>query len=321
MRAIIFYATGQTFLANTMSRCFKEFGDLVELSALQINNTESKLSKDEIETIKEYVCLLNAARRKPNETFIMPCINREYGFIRYIWIKYLNYSPVTLDLCLTDGILPAIAIDNRMVIMPNGTSNIFKLENNSKTETILKPIEEDQLYGISEVDFLNVNKLREIIHSKILMAIESIKLSVSNYVNFHSNQRDVLKISKDMGITIQCTQVVLNLIATNQTNQELQISFPKTNLKFQYWEDIELCITNLTKNEITIIEIRIDGPFKTEKVDTDFQILPGKFKIVPISILALEVGLFPADIKIRWWVETIESEQLKSIGYEWFSVS
>jgi hypothetical protein len=312
MNAVIFYAMGQKFLANRIHRLLAEHGDMVRCRDIEINNSEWNLERHEIEAIKEYVGYLNAARRNPDRTFFIPVSDGNY--IKYIMVRYLNYTAVKLDLELTDNILPAVALDNRMVIMPLGVLDKLTWEG----EAILKDQNEDDYFGISEADYLSEESLRNCLREKIAISMNNIERGIANYLGFHSGVTEVEQIAEAMDITVACAQAVVNRIMSLD-HGELVAGFCSSRLKAKEWQSTTLCLTNNSTAVVRYIGVEIEGPVEIRKLSLQGVLPPYQSVLLPLHIKPIETGDFPLDIRLL----TIEADRevLKSVGVEWVTIT
>lgn len=317
MNSVIFYAMGQKFLSNRIRRILAENGDIVRCREIEINNTKSYLERHEIEAIKEYIGYLNAARRNPEKTYFLPSFDD--GYLRYIWVRYSNYTVATLDLELTDELLPAIALDNRMVIMPIGILDLLRLNQqfSPAQEKILKDENEDDYYGISEIDFFSEERLRTCLKEKIEFSMSKIERAIANYLSFHGGISDVERIAEAMDVTLVCAQVGVNRIMGSGHNT-LAAGFCSNKFQIGEWQLVTLCLTNNSEAEVSYVGAEIDGPIEIRKVSAQGILVPSQSVFLDLHLKPLEKGDFPIDIRIR----LIEGNQevFKSAGIEWITV-
>lgn len=310
MNAVVFYAMGQKFLANRICRIIAEVGDIVYCRKVEINNTKCRLEREEIQSIKEYIGYLNAARRKPDQTYFLPNIENEY--VRYIMVRYLNYTAVTLDLELTDKLLPAVALDNRMVVMPQTVLNMLKWND----QGILKGKEEDSYFGICEADFLSEETLRGCFREKIDESMASIQTGISNYLHFHGGIASIERIAEAMDITVACAQMIMNRIAGRKAGKIVG-GFCCSTMKAEEWQVANLCITNNGETDVEFTGIEIEGPVEMRKTIISGRLAASQSLLLPLQIKPIEKGQFPLDIRIR----LNDFNRSNSVGVDWVTIT
>jgi hypothetical protein len=299
MNAEIFYLEEQESLVPSLKELLRTHihpGINVTLSKIKVPSRED----DPSETGRRYVKLLQASI--PPEKGLKLEVSRlvTFGYHFYIEVYYmLTYAAFgyrsrrAFDKHEFDCFFPAIAVRNRMVMIPEGLGKRLQ-----RTWEALSPFNPLEMGGVLEVDFQDEGMLHEAV-SQVGGRIRADFLrELRAYASYLSwGETSLPQIAQDLDVDLGFIQHSLKSeLIEVAFYQKLTCQFDRHKLSLNRWNKVTLTIHNDSDIDLSELEVEISGPAKIRptRIQTD---VPAKSSAqVLVAVLPEDIGDFPLEI-------------------------
>ena len=240
-----------------------------------------------------YVKLLQASI--PPEQGIQISIKSTHvlGYSSYIHIYYpFVYSQRDFQIESRKKFFPALAIHNRMVLVPKGLAQL--LDYSKEILTPFYPIEEG---GVKEVDFNDeltlgdaIARVGEILRKELFAELRA----YSTYRSF--NQVEFSRVAEQLDTDEGFLRHLCGTVVTEcPFYKELTCELDQNEIQAGQWSKVNLTIHNNSPSLLRDITVEIKGPAEILPSRIQTTIPPTSKQQVPIALKPKEIGDFPLE--------------------------
>jgi hypothetical protein len=241
-----------------------------------------------------YVKLLQASI--PPEKGIQLSIRSTYvlGYSSYIHIYYpFVYSQRDFQIDSRKRFFPALAIHNRMVLVPKGLAQL--LDYSKEILTPFYPIEKG---GVQEVDFTDELTLTDALVQVGQILRKELFAELRAYATYHSfNKIDFPRLAEELNTEEGFLRHLCGTVATEYPfYKELTCELDQHEIHEGRWSKVNLTIQNNSSILLPDITVDIKGPAEILPSRIRTTISPASTQQVPIALKPKEVGDFPLEL-------------------------
>lgn len=211
----------------------------------------------------------------------------------YYAFNFFSYGHSNWTKELNNIFFPAVAIRNRMLLIPGSLGEQLKCGN-----IISTPFYPFEMGGVLEVNFGDKNALNEALVKVGKSLNTELRRELKSYA-VHQNLRDInlSEIAEDLGVDMMFIQHSLKAEAIEHiVYNQLKCEFNLKKVSLNRWNKVMLAIANKSDMNLSDLTVEISGPI---------QILPSRIQVnlpaqstveVPIAIFPQNPGDFPLEI-------------------------
>ncbi|MCJ7433687.1 MAG: hypothetical protein MUO77_09390 [Anaerolineales bacterium] len=187
---------------------------------------------------------------------------------------------------------PALAIRDRMVLIPNGLRNQLRT---AKPEALPNPIE---MGGVLDVDFQDETKVRDAIVQVGQRLRSDFTGELRAYASYQNlKEIDLPKLAQDLGVDPGFIQHSLKTEAVEALfYQKLTCRFDREKIPLKRWTKVNLIIRNDSDAALSDLEVEISGPAQIRPTRLQTGVPAHSSAQLPLAIMPDEAGDFPLEI-------------------------
>jgi hypothetical protein len=217
----------------------------------------------------------------------------------------------------TDHLFPAVAIRERMVMVPKDLEK--DLTDSPELSPLFLPLETG---GVVEVDFDDASALDKACARVGEMLRAEIVQEVRAYHSYHKVEDiDLSQMAKDLGVDRNFILDGLRVEAKEKSvYTQLACSLDHDTLPLKYWTKVGLSIRNDSEEALADLEVRISGPAQIRPAKIRTSVGGHSVQQVMIAIRPDEEGDFPLEIMPLLPKDQLLSEWIP-VHHVWLHVS
>jgi hypothetical protein len=285
MKSEVFYYDTQESIATYVVSNLRYLGYSV---------TKQLVSSSSVELARRFIKLLQAAippERGMQLNFV------EHDFASY-WFYFRMYFQMTGAIRsfqggTLDSFFPAVAIGERMVLVPKGLEKI--LSNERDNLPCFCPFDPND---VSAIDFKEESAILATI-AKIDKAIrEELRKELNAYARYYGPVGEgILQVSRDLGVEPAFLRRTLEGGGDRRNvYSELSCEVAQPDLRCRRWTKVELKIKNGSDQRLIGLIAAIKGPVRVLPTRIEVDIEPNSTNRIWISLMPQEPGDFPLEI-------------------------
>lgn len=294
MNAEIFYLDDQEGVAAGLGEELRRQvypGLAIQLQRLSSNQREV------IEMGRRYVKLLQASIR-PERGFRLDLTALEqYGYRFYIYVYYA-FAYAANKKFQEGGLrvfFPAVAVRNRMALVPSGLGRELELTWNDQLTSPFKPLE---MGGLSEVDFRNPPAVTEALAQVAQATRSDLLQEIRAYASYRSpGEIELPALARDMDVDIGFLQGLFKTGGIERAfYRQLTCELTPTKLAFGRWTRVTLSVRNDSEVSLSDLVVKISGPVEIRPLPLQLNVAAGSVQTVQVSIKPTDRGEFPLEV-------------------------
>lgn len=292
MNAEIFYMDNQEGLVAGLGEELRRQlypGLEVKLQRLSSNQREV------IDMGRRYVKLLQASIRPEKGFKLDLSVLEHFGYRFYIHVYYAftYYAYKRID--GLSGLLPAVAVRNRMALVPAGLGRDLELKSNEQFSSPFKPLE---MGGAAEVSFNDSPAVRDALAQVAQATRADLLEEVRAYASYRSpGEIELPTLARDMDVDIGFLQYVFKTGELERAfYRQLTCALTPTKLAFGRWTRVTLSVRNDSEVSISELVVKISGPVEIRPLPIRLDVAAGSVQTVPVSLKPTDRGEFPLEV-------------------------
>jgi hypothetical protein len=259
-----------------------------------------RLSSNQREVIdmgRRYVKLLQASIR-PEKGFKLDLTALEqYGYRFYIYVYYA-FAYAANKKFQESGLhvfFPAVAVRNRMALVPAGLGKELELSWNDQLASPFKPL---GVGGAAEVDFHDSAAVQESLAQVAQAARADLLQEIRAYASYRSpGEIELPALARDMDVDVGFLQ---SLFTTGELERafyrQLTCELAPTKLAPGRWTRVTLTVRNDSEVSLAGLTVRISGPVEVRPLPLRLDVGAGSVQTAPVSIKPVDRGEFPLEV-------------------------
>lgn len=308
MNAEIFYLDDQGDLVAGLGEELRRQvypGLEVKLQRLSSNQREV------IEMGRRYVKLLQASIR-PERGFTLDLTALEHSGYRFYIYVYYAFAYAANKKFQEAGLrvfFPAVAVRNRMALVPSGLGKELELSWNDQLTSPFKPLE---MGGAAEVDFRNAPVLAE----ALVQVAQATRADLRQEIRAYASYRDpgaieLATLARDMDVDLGFLRNLFKAGGMERAfYRQLTCELTPTKLAFGRWTRVALSVRNDSDVSLSELVVKISGPVEVRPLPVQLDVAAGSTQTVPVSLKPAERGEFPLEVVLALPEEQVFSPWL-----------
>lgn len=294
MNAEIFYLDDQgDFVAGLGEELRRQVypGLAVHLQRLSSNQREV------IEMGRRYVKLLQASVRPEKGVKLDLRALEQYGYRFYIYVYYA-FAYAANKRFQESGLhvfFPAVAVRNRMALVPSGLGRELELSWNDQLTSPFKPLE---MGGAAEVSFNDGPAVKEALAQVAQATRADLLQEIRAYASYRSpGEIELPTLARDMDVDIGFLQALFKTGGIERAfYRQLTCELTPTKLAFGRWTRVTLSVRNESEVSLSDLVVKISGPVEIRPLLLQLDVAAGSVRAVPVSLKPTDRGEFPLEV-------------------------
>jgi len=244
---------------------------------------------------QRYVKLLQASIR-PEKGFELSLAAFEhfgYRFYIYVYYAFAYYGAKKIE--RLSGLLPAVAVRNRMMLVPSGLGRDLEWAWNDQLSSPFIALE---MGGAAEVDFRN----RAAVDQSLAQIGRRMRADLLQEMRAYTSYRslaevDLTTLARDLDVDIGFAQHLLKTGAADWAFYgQLTCELDRQKIPLGRWTRVSLSIRNDSDVSLPGLIIKIAGPVEIRPTRLQADVPPRSTRKVPIALKPNESGEFPLEV-------------------------
>jgi hypothetical protein len=267
---------------------------------------------------QRYVKLLQASIR-PEKGFTLDVRALEhFGYRLYIHVYYAFSYYAFKRIDGLAGLLPAIAVRNRMALVPSGLGRELELNWNDQLASPFTPLE---MGGAAEVDFSDPAA----VSTALAQVAQTTRADLLQEIRAYTSRRnpadvDLPTLARDMDVEIGFLQHLSAADGFEQAlYEQLICEIAPKKIAFDRWTKVILSVRNDSDVSLSNLQAKISGPVEVLPTRIRINVPARSAAAVPISLNPTRRGEFPLELVLVRPDEQVFSSWLPE-KYLWLEV-
>jgi hypothetical protein len=295
MKAEVFYMENQEGLVSGLAEGLRR--QLHPALPVELRKIAWSQQREVIELGQRYVKLLQASIRPEKGFQLDITVLDHYGYRFYIYVYYAfsYYANKKFQESGLRVFFPAVAVRNRMALVPTGLGKELEFSWNEQLSSPFKPLE---MGGAAEVDFGDRPALDDALAQVARTARADLLQEVRAYASYQSpGELDLPAVARDLGVDLGFLNVLLKTGGIERPfYRQLTCALDRQKIELGRWTRVNLEIRNDSEVSLTELAVTISGPveIRPARLETD---LPARSsRQLPVALKPTERGEFPLEV-------------------------
>jgi len=257
-----------------------------------------RLSSNQREVIamgQRYVKLLQASIRPEKGFDLNLAAFEHFGYRFYIYVYYAFAYYAAKKIERLSGLLPAVAVRNRMMLVPSGLGRELEWAWNDQLSSPLIALE---MGGAAEVDF----RKREAAEQSLAQIGRRMRADLLQEMRAYASYRslaaiDLATLAQDLDVDMGFAQHFLKTGAADWTfYRQLTCELDQRKIPLGRWTRVSLSIRNDSDVPLSGLIIKVAGPVEIRPTRLQADVPPRSTRKVPVALKPNESGEFPLEV-------------------------
>lgn len=261
----------------------------VELHSLSSNERQV------IDMAQRYVKLLQASIQ-PEKGFRLDLRVLEYfGYRFYIYVYYAFAYTASKKIEDLRAFLPAVALRNRMALVPSGLGRQLELNWSEQFTSPFKPLE---MGGAAEVNFSDPAAVATALAQVAQSTRADLLQEIRAYASFRNpGEISLPSLARDMDVDLGFLQQMFQTGGIERAfYNQLACEIAPNKIAFDRWTKVILSVRNGSDISLSNLQAKIAGPVEIRPARIELDVPAQSAASVPISLKPTDRGEFPLEL-------------------------
>jgi len=244
---------------------------------------------------QRYVKLLQASIR-PEKGFQLNLTVLEhfgYRFYLYIYYAFAYYAAKRIE-GLGD-LLPAVAVRNRMALVPTGLGKKLERDWNEQLASPFKPLE---MGGAAEVSFRDPASVEQALAQVAETTREDLLQEIRSWASFRTaGNIDLEEVSRELGVDLGYLRHLFESHGVERAfHSQLTCALEPRKITFGRWTKVILSVRNDSDVTLSELVVKISGPVEIRPTRLQLDVPARSTQTAPVALKPSDRGEFPLEV-------------------------